>query len=82
MISFNWEGGSFASIGMFTCMYGPVSKKRSIFLYVPSVPRRMHPRNLEYSLLLQANNMQNITQHTQSAHTALINQQYDFNRHE
>jgi len=44
-----------------TCMYGPVSEERSIFLHIPSVSRGVHPWNLEYSLLLQAKNMQNMS---------------------
>lgn len=45
-----------------TCMNGPVSEERSIFLHVPAVSCSMHPWNLEYSLLLQAKNMQNVWQ--------------------
>lgn len=45
-----------------TCMDGPVSEERSIFLHVPAMSRSMHPWNLEYSLLLQAKNMQNVSQ--------------------
>lgn len=45
-----------------TCVYGPVSEERSISLHVPAVSRSMHPWNLEYPLLLQAKNMQNVSQ--------------------
>lgn len=49
--------GVFGKTRVYTCthtgVYGPVSKQRCIFLYVPAMPCCMHPWNLKYFLFLQ-----------------------------